>query len=110
LLGLRPLLKVRGQYQPKEIASWVPPMPERMPDPQPRVARNALTCDCYVTPGGLIFATDWNAGLHVLEYRGYPARNHKCQRIGGVRLIECRCFAPPSRARPPVDGYLSSAG
>ena len=23
-----------------------------------------------MTPGGLIFATDWNAGLHVLEYRG----------------------------------------
>jgi hypothetical protein len=34
------------------------------------IARNALTRDCYVTKGGLIVATDWNAGLHVLEYRG----------------------------------------
>lgn len=67
--GVR-VFDVRDQYQPKEIASWVPPMPKKMIDPRPRVARNALTCDCYVTKGGLIFVTDWNAGLHVLEYRG----------------------------------------
>ena len=67
--GVR-VFDIRDQYQPKEIASWVPPMPKKMVDPRPRVARNALTCDCYVTKGGLIFATDWNAGLHVLEYRG----------------------------------------
>ena len=46
--GVR-VFDIRDQYQPKEIASWVPPMPERMLDPRPRVARNALTCDCYVT-------------------------------------------------------------
>jgi hypothetical protein len=67
--GVR-VFDIRDQYQPKEIASWVPPMPNKMIDPRPRVARNALTCDCYVTKGGLIFATDWNAGLHVFEYRG----------------------------------------
>jgi len=67
--GVR-VFDIRDQYQPKEIASWVPPVPKKMIDPRPRVARNALTCDCYVTKGGLIFATDWNAGLHVLEYRG----------------------------------------
>ena len=49
--GVR-VFDIRDQYQPKEIASWVPPMPERMIDPRPRVARNALTCDCYVTPRG----------------------------------------------------------
>jgi hypothetical protein len=67
--GVR-VFDIRNQYEPKEIASWVPPMPKAMIDPRPRVARNALTCDCYVTKDGLIFATDWNAGLHVLEYRG----------------------------------------
>jgi hypothetical protein len=67
--GVR-VFDIRNQYEPKEIASWVPPMPKTMIDPRPRVARNALTCDCYVTKDGLIFATDWNAGLHVLEYRG----------------------------------------
>ncbi len=67
--GVR-VFDIRDQYQPREIASWVPPSPKRMIDPRPRVARSALTCDCYVTKGGLIFATDWNAGLHVLEYLG----------------------------------------
>jgi hypothetical protein len=67
--GVR-VFDIRDQYQPKELASWVPPTPKKMLDPRPRVARNALTCDCYVTKDGLIFATDWNAGLHVLEYQG----------------------------------------
>ena len=67
--GVR-VFDIRDQYQPKEIASWLPPMPERMLDPRPRVARNALTCDCYVTTDGIIYATDWNAGLHVLQYEG----------------------------------------
>ena len=67
--GVR-VFDVRDQHDPKEIASWIPPVPQRMLDPRPNVARNALTCDCLVTRDGLIYATDWNAGLHVLQYDG----------------------------------------
>jgi len=67
--GVR-VFDIRNQYAPKEIASWIPPVPERMLDPRAQVARSALTCDCYVTADGLIYATDWNAGLHVLQYEG----------------------------------------
>jgi len=67
--GVR-VFDIRDQYRPTEIASWVPPLPEKMLDPRPRVARNALTCDCYVTRDGIIYASDWNLGLNVLEYRG----------------------------------------
>jgi hypothetical protein len=41
-----------------------------MIDPRPNVARSALTCDCNVTSEGLMYVTDWNAGLNVLEYEG----------------------------------------
>ena len=67
--GVR-VFDVRDQYHPEEIASWIPPVPQRMLDPRPNVARNALTCDCLVTRDGLIYATDWNAGLHVLQFGG----------------------------------------
>jgi hypothetical protein len=67
--GVR-VFDIRDQYRPREIAFWVPPVPARMIDPRPRVARNALSCDCYVTADGIMYVTDWNAGLHVLEYEG----------------------------------------
>jgi hypothetical protein len=67
--GVR-VFDVRNAYAPREIASWVPPAPARMIDPRPHVARSALTCDCYVTTEGLMYVTDWNAGLHVLQYEG----------------------------------------
>ena len=36
----------------------------------PNVALAAKTCDTYVTPEGLMYVSDWNAGLHVLQYEG----------------------------------------
>ncbi len=67
--GVR-VFDVRDAHAPREIASWLPPVPARMLDPRPNVARCALTCDCYVTPEGLMYVTDWNGGMHVLEYLG----------------------------------------
>jgi hypothetical protein len=67
--GVR-VFDIRDQFAPREIASWVPPTPERMIDPRPNVAHSALTCDCYATPDGLLYVSDWNGGMHVLEYRG----------------------------------------
>jgi hypothetical protein len=61
---------LRDQYAPKELAFWVPPTPAKLVDPRPNVALAAKTADIYVTPDGLIYASDWNAGLHVLEYQG----------------------------------------
>ena len=39
-------------------------------DPRPNVSLAAKTADIYVQKDGLIFASDWNAGLHVLQFEG----------------------------------------
>ena len=67
--GVR-VFDIRDAFAPREIASWVPPTPDRMIDPRPNVTRAAKTCDTYVRPDGLMYVTDWNAGLNVLEYDG----------------------------------------
>jgi hypothetical protein len=67
--GVR-VFDLRDAFAPKEVAYWVPPAPQRLIDPRPNVALAAKTCDAYVTPEGLIFVSDWNAGMHVLEYEG----------------------------------------
>ncbi len=67
--GVR-VFDIRDAFAPKEIASWVPPAPKRLIDPRPNVARAAKSADVYVTTEGLMYVTDWNAGLNVLQYEG----------------------------------------
>ena len=67
--GVR-VFDIKNQFAPKEVASWIPPTPAKLVDPRPNIALAAKTCDCYVTPEGLMYVTDWNAGLHVLQYEG----------------------------------------
>jgi len=61
---------IRDAFAPKEIAFWAPPAPERLIDPRPSVSLAAKTCDAHVTPEGLMYVSDWNAGMHVLQYDG----------------------------------------
>jgi hypothetical protein len=67
--GVR-VFDIKDAFAPKEIASWVPPIPKRLIDPRPNVALAAKSADIYVTPEGLMFVSDWNAGLNVLQYEG----------------------------------------
>jgi hypothetical protein len=67
--GVR-IFDIKDAFAPKEIAYWAPPMPQKMIDPRPKVTRAAKTADLYVMPDGLMFVTDWNAGLNVLQYTG----------------------------------------
>ncbi len=67
--GVR-VFDLKNQFAPKELAFWLPPTPAKLIDPRPNVALAAKTADCYVTRDGLIYVTDWNAGLHVLQYEG----------------------------------------
>jgi hypothetical protein len=67
--GVR-VFDIRDAFAPKEIASWVPPAPKRLVDPRPNVSVAAKSADIYVTTDGLMYVSDWNAGLNVLQYEG----------------------------------------
>lgn len=67
--GVR-VFDIKDAFAPKEIAYWVPPAPAKLIDPRPNVSLAAKTADVYVATDGLMYVTDWNAGLHVLEYLG----------------------------------------
>ena len=67
--GVR-VFDIKDAFAPKEIASWVPPAPKQLIDPRPNVALAAKTADVYVTTDGLMYVSDWNAGLNVLQYQG----------------------------------------
>jgi hypothetical protein len=67
--GVR-VFDIKDAFAPKEVASWVPPAPTRLMDPRPNVALAAKTADVYVTREGLMYVSDWNGGMHVLQYEG----------------------------------------
>ena len=68
--GVR-VFDIRNQFRPEEIAYFVPPPPARSMDPRPGTSKAILhTCDVYVQPNGLMYVTDFNAGLYILEWNG----------------------------------------
>ena len=67
--GLR-IYNVRNLFEPKEIGYFVPPPPEKIVDIRPNPAKQIQSCDVFVDPGGLMYLTDTNAGLYILQYEG----------------------------------------
>jgi hypothetical protein len=67
--GLR-VFDLSNAYEPRQIAAYVPPPPAKILDPRPGYALAPLSCDVNVQANGLVLMTDWNAGLHVLQYNG----------------------------------------
>jgi hypothetical protein len=61
---------IRDQFRPNEVGAWVPPAPARMMDQRPNRAQVIQSADVFVDKGGLIYSTDYNAGLFILEYGG----------------------------------------
>jgi hypothetical protein len=67
--GVR-VFDIENPFQPREVGFYVPPDPERMIDPRPGRPRVIQSCDCYVDPSGLMYLTDTNAGLTILQFEG----------------------------------------
>ncbi|MBV9555452.1 MAG: hypothetical protein JO254_00085 [Pseudolabrys sp.] len=67
--GIR-VFDIRDANSPIERGAWVPPAPARMMDHRPNRTRVIQSTDVFVDKAGLIYATDYNAGLYILEYGG----------------------------------------
>jgi hypothetical protein len=63
-------VELSDQYRPIEVGAFVPPAPDRLIDPRPNRPRVIQTADVSVTTAGLVFLTDYDAGLYVAEYTG----------------------------------------
>lgn len=61
---------IENPFRPREAGYYVPPNPERMMDPRPNRPRVIQSADCYVDPNGIMYLTDTNAGLHILQFEG----------------------------------------
>jgi hypothetical protein len=67
--GVR-VFDISDARNPREVGALVPPKPERMMDRRPNRAQVIQSADVFVDHAGLIYATDYNAGLYILEFNG----------------------------------------
>jgi hypothetical protein len=67
--GVR-VFDIHDASKPKEVGAFVPPAPARMMDHRPNRARVIQSADVFVDQGGLIYSTDYNGGLYILEFNG----------------------------------------
>ncbi len=61
---------ISNAFEPKEVGYFVPPAPEKIVDQRPNPAKVIQSCDVFVDKDGLMFLTDTNAGLYILQYEG----------------------------------------
>lgn len=67
--GVR-VFDISDQHRPKEVGALVPPPPSVLMDKRPGKKPIIQSCDIFVERSGLIYVTDYNAGLYVMEYGG----------------------------------------
>ena len=67
--GVR-VFDVRDRYRPVEAGALVPPAPRRLVDHRPNRACVIQSTDVFVDRNGIVYCTDYNAGLYIMEYLG----------------------------------------
>jgi hypothetical protein len=61
---------IRNPYRPEDVGALVPGAPARMMDHRPNRARVIQSADVFVDAAGLIYSTDYNGGLYIIEFGG----------------------------------------
>lgn len=64
------VVDVRDPPHPKTVAFVATP-PERIVEQRSGPARVIQSCDVFVDTEGLMYLTDTNAGLYILQYEGH---------------------------------------
>jgi hypothetical protein len=67
--GLR-VYDIRDAFHPKQVGFFVPPPPEKLVDQRPNPVKVIQSCDIFVDVNGVMYLTDTNAGLYILQYEG----------------------------------------
>jgi hypothetical protein len=68
--GLR-VFDIANPYRPEQVGFFVPPAKfEFWMDPRPDRPRVIHSVDVFVDKEGLMYLTDFNAGLHILQWKG----------------------------------------
>ena len=67
--GVR-VFDIKNEFSPQEVGYWVPPTPEKMWDKRLNRPQVVQSADCFVDANGIIYMTDYNTGLYILQYEG----------------------------------------
>ena len=67
--GVR-VFDIANPYRPEEIGYFVPPQPANWMEPMRGRAKMRHTADLFVSKEGLIYVTDYDAGLYILQWKG----------------------------------------
>ena len=67
--GVR-VFDISDQYRPAEVGALVPAKPARLIDTRPNRACVVQSTDVFVDRNGIVYCTDYNAGLYTMQYEG----------------------------------------
>ncbi len=67
--GVR-VFDIADPFRPQEIGHFVPPQPTVWMEPMRGRAKMRHSADLFVSTDGLIYLTDYDAGLYILQWRG----------------------------------------